>query len=174
MRSGKLAVLATTAVLALTGCAGDPNVAAYVDGSPIRQAEVDTLARAISQTVDTAGSEGTLRPVVLSILVQTKVAEAVAAEQQIEVTDAERQAVLATNAGLAALAQNPATADFTLRYLNAGLVLNSDKGSAAAAAVYARTAVRLNPRLGTWDAESHSVAEGSSGSLSELAPLKQG
>lgn len=174
MRSGKLAVLATTAVLALTGCAGDPNVAAYVNGSRISQAEVDTLARAIAQTVDTAGAEGTLRPVVLSILVQTKVAEVVAKEQKIEVTEAERQSVLASNPGLASLAQNPATADFILRYLNAGLVLSSDKGSVAADEVYARTPVRLNPRLGTWDAEAHAVAEGSSGSLSELAPLKQG
>lgn len=175
MRSMKLAGLATAGVLVLTGCAsGNPQVAAYVGDQTISQAQVDAVAKVLADsTTDTTDSGGGYAATVVQIMIQGKVAQAAAAAKGITVSDADRQKTLASNATLQTLAKNPVTADFITDYVDTSLILSKEEGQAAAKDVLAHTTIRVNPRFGVWDATSYGLVDGSTGSLSETAPIKQ-
>lgn len=177
MRSVKLAALATTAVLVLTGCAtGNPQVAAYVNAEQISQAHVDAVAQVLADTSsDTTDTAGTLRSTVLQIIIQSKVAQSAATAADITITEAQRDQTIASNETLAAMVKNPAATDFINDYVEATLVVGSDAGKAAFSDQLAKTTVTVNPRFGTWDSEKMAFVDGTAGgSISELAPAAQG
>ncbi|MFT4110599.1 hypothetical protein [Propionicimonas sp.] len=172
----KLAALATTGVLALAGCAsGNPQVAAYVDGTPISESQVDGPAEALANaSSDATDSASAFSATVLSIIIQSKVAAAAAAtDPSIAVTQAQRDTEIAGNETLATLVKDPAATDFINDYVEASLIVSSDAGKAAFTKQFAQTSVKLNPRFGTWDATQFAIADGSNGSLSSVAPIKQ-
>jgi hypothetical protein len=175
MRSVKLAALATTGVLVLAGCAtGNPQVAAYVGDTEITQAQVDSVSKVLANTssdpTDTAGSFGTT---VLQIMIQSKIAADVAEAKAITITDTQRQQVLASNANLATLAKDPAATDFINKYVEAVAVVGTDAGKSAFSDQFAKTAIRVNPRFGVWDDAHHALVDGSTGSISDVAPIRQ-
>jgi hypothetical protein len=171
----KLAGLAAAGVLALTGCAsGNPQVAAYVGDQTISQSEVDAVAKVLADsTSDTTDTGGGYAATVVQIMIQGKVAQAAAAEKNITVSDADRQKTLASNTTLAALAKNPVSTTFINDYVDTGIILGTAEGQAATKELLSRTTIRVNPRFGVWDATTYSLVDGSTGSLSEAAPIKQ-
>ncbi|MGV8909708.1 MAG: hypothetical protein ACOH1Y_12065 [Propionicimonas sp.] len=173
--------LAATGLLALAGCGGNPQVAAYVGGptSPIdvdvSQAEVDTIAKAIADsTSDAYDTAVTFTAPVMQILVQSAIVQQVAKDLKITVTDAQRETFYATAELYPALVKNPATHDFMVGFADANAILADKAVGPTYAALVAKTSIRVNPRYGTWDAKAGGLVEGSSGSLSEAAPIKQG
>ncbi len=171
----KVATVAIVGALALTGCSvTNPQVAAYVDGTPVSQTEVDTVSRVLAEsTADPLDTAGSFAPTVLTIIVQSKLAAKTAAEKGITVTEAQRQTVIAQNEVYGTLLGNPATAAFMTGFANASVILSDQSAVPVFQDVVARTPVRVNPRFGEWNKEQAALAEGSSGSLSELAPLPQ-
>jgi hypothetical protein len=173
--------LAATALLALAGCGGNPQVAAYVGGptSPIdvqvQQSKVDTIAKAIADTTsDAYDTAVTFTAPVMQILVQSALVQKVAADAKITVTDAQRETFYATAALYPELVKNPATHDFMVAFADANTILADKTVGPAYTALVTKTQIRVNPRYGTWDAKSGGLVDGSSGSLSEVAPIKQG
>lgn len=167
------AALATAGLLALAGCGGNPQIAVYVDDAPVPLAKVEAVAQVLADTssdaYDTAGS---FTPTVLQILVQAKLAERVATDKKITVTDAQRQTVYAQNELYSTLLKNPVTTGFMQSYADTAVVLADKSAQAAYRDVMAAATIRVNPRFGVWDPRNGSLAEGSSGSLSEAATPK--
>lgn len=173
--------LAATGLLVLAGCGGNPQVAAYVGGPTstidvqVQQAEVDKIARGIADTTsDAYDTAVTFTAPVMQILVQTVLAERVAKDLNLTVTDAQRETFYATAELYPELAKNPATRDFMVAFANANTILAQEPVGTAFGELVAKTPIRVNPRYGTWDPKAGALVEGSSGSLSEMAPIKQG
>jgi len=174
-----VAGLVMAGLLALAGCGGNPQVAAYIGGSgnavnvQVTQAEVDRIASAIAGTTsdayDTGVSFGTA---VMQIMVQSAVVAQVAKDKAITVTDAQRDTFYATQDLYPELAKNPVTHDFMVSYANTATVLADKAAATAYTELMAKTPVRVNPRFGVWDDTKGSLIDGSSGSLSEAAPTK--
>lgn len=175
MTSAKIAAMATAGLLAMTGCAvNNPQVAVYVGDSQVAQSNVDAVAMVLAETTsDPADSPGGFTTAVMTILVQSKLAQQAAAEKAIVVTDAQRLAVYASNELYAPLVKNPVTTDFMKGFADASVILAGDAGAAAFKDVVARTSIRVNPRYGKWDAATGGLVDGSTGSISEQAPIKQ-
>ena len=57
---------------------------------------------------------------------------------------------------------------------DANVVLSDEAAKAPMAELVANTPIKVNPRYGIWDAKAGGLIEGSPGSLSDPAPLKQG
>ncbi len=175
MKSGKLVALATTGVLALAGCAsGSPQVAAYVGDSQISQAQVDQVAQVLADTSsDPEDTAGGFAPTVVQLMIQNEIVGVAADAKKLTVPDADRAAAIAGDATLSALSKNPLTTDFITSYVTTQMLLNTEAGATAAQEVALATPIRVNPRFGVWDDTRLGLIQGSSGSLSELAPLKQ-
>ena len=172
----KAVAVAVVGVLALTGCTvTNPRVAAYVGGTPITQAEVDAVSGALADaSPDTSDTAAEFAPTVLVIMVQNQIAARAAADAGITVSDAQRQSIIAQNELYGVLLNNPASTDFMNDFAGTSIVVSDQAGVAAFQEAAAKTTVRLNPRFGEWDADAVALVEGSSGSLSEWAPFKQG
>lgn len=176
MRSVKFAALLATAVMVLAGCAtGNPQVAAYVDGSPISQAQVDQVSQAIVEaSTDPAATAGDVSGVVLQIMIHGKIAEQVAAGEHYTVAASERQSLISAN-GLDGLAADPRTADFVTEFVDSSIILQNTDFQNAVAQAWATADVEVNPRFGTWNTQQNALEDGTAGgSISSLAPLKQG
>ena len=176
-----VATLATTGLLALAGCGGNPQVAAYVGGSTsainvqVQQAEVDQISEAIAaSTSDAYDTAVTFRGPVMQILVQVAFANQVAKDAKITVTDAQRDAFYAQVALYPELLKNPATHDFMVGLADANVILGDEAAKAPMTELVANTPIKVNPRYGVWDPKAGGLIEGSPGSLSDPAPLKQG
>ncbi len=125
-----VAALATAGLLALTGCGSNPQVAAYVGGPgsavnmTVTQSEVDTIANEIAATTSDAYDTGaSFAANVMQIMVQSEIAAKVAKDKAITVTDAQRDAFYATVDLYPALAKNPVTSGFMVRFADASTVL---------------------------------------------------
>ncbi len=175
MKSGKLVALATTAVLALTGCAGgSPQVAAYVGDAQISQAQVDDVSQVLADTsTDPEDTAGGFAPTIVQLMIQNEILRVAAETKKLTIPETDRDAAIAGDATLSALSKNPLTADFVKSYVTTQLLLNTEAGATAAQEVATGTSIRVNPRFGVWDDTQLGLIQGSSGSLSELAPLKQ-
>ena len=174
-----VAGLATAGLLALGGCGGSPQVAAYVGGpgSPVNaqipQAEVDRAATAIAGASSDAYDTGaSFSSAVMQIKVQSAVVEQVAKDKAITVTDAQREAFYASQELYPLLAKDPVSHDFMVSYANTATILSDKAAATAYTELMAKTPVKVNPRFGVWDGNIGSLVEGSSGSLSEAAPAK--
>ncbi|HEX5334250.1 MAG TPA: hypothetical protein VFW55_00120 [Propionicimonas sp.] len=174
-----VAALATAGLLALTGCGSNPQVAAYVGGPDsavnltVTQSEVDTIANEIAATTSDAYDTGaSFAANVMQIMVQSEIAGVVAKDKGITVTDAQRDTFYATVELYPALAKNPVTAGFMVRFADASTILTDQAAATAFSDLLAKTPVRVNPRFGVWDDTKHGLVDGSTGSLSEAAPTK--
>lgn len=172
----KAAIGAIVGMLVLTGCAvTNPQVAAYVAGTPITQAEVDAVSGALAEaSPDPTDTAAGFASTVLVIMVQNQIAAKAAADAGITVTDAQRQSFMSQNELYGTLVENPASTDFMNDFATTSIVVSDEAGVEAFRDVLADTSVRVNPRFGEWDDEAAVLVEGSSGSLSELAPFNQG
>jgi hypothetical protein len=168
-----VAGLVTAGLLALTGCGSNPQVAAYVGDAQVSQASVDAVAQVLADTSPDADTAGAFTGTVMQIMVQGVLAATIGQVKGITVTDAQRQTLYSQNALYATLLKNPVTADFMKSYADTAVILSDASALADYKELLTSTDIRVNPRFGTWDHKAGGLVEGSTGSLSELAP-KQG
>lgn len=169
----KLAALATVGVIALTGCAGSPQAAAYVGDTQISQAEVEHLSAVIADvSTDPTDIASTYTRGVLQILIRNEVARTVTASGLATVTDAQRQQLLTQDASIGELMKTPDLTKLISGFLDWQVLASSDAGRAALVKGLGTTTIRLNPRNGVWDNQQAGIITDSTGSISELAPGK--
>lgn len=165
MRPVKIAAIAAAGVLGLSGCAGsDPQVAAYVDGVEVSVSQVDTVSRAVANI--NGDIPGGFNSAVASAFVQGKLAQELAAENNVDLSG-QRAEALAGN-GLQSLANDPATQDFAAAYADFILIAQTESGMAALQGKSAAASITINPRYGEWDVSRVSIPDGASGSLSSV------
>lgn len=158
---------AAAAVLALSGCGqANPNVVAYVGSSPITQQELDRALSGVQQTLE-PGQEVS-KPAVVSVLIQGRLAEQIAAERQVVITDAERDEALAAS-NLAPLLSVPDAKPLAYDFVDSQLLAQRIGPEEYLKAV-AASKVTLNPRFGQLYPGDKTIQPDSSGSLSTPAP----
>jgi hypothetical protein len=152
--------------LALGGCAeASPGVVAYVGDDRITEGQLDEAVAGLTTALE-EGQKVSSQAVV-SALIQGQLAEQIAVEKQIPLTDAARDAVLkgSTLEPLAAVeGARPVVYDVADSQLVAQKL-----GDEAYLAEIARRHVTLNPRYGVLDPAQKTVVAGQSGSLSQPA-----
>lgn len=109
-------------------------------------------------------SPGKYRVAVVAVSIEAQIAHETAKKINMNVTDAQRKEALGTDPGIAALAANPATADFINGLADAQIIFSDASGLAAGKQAAAAAVVNLNPRYGTWDPTK--IAPAGTGSLS--------
>ncbi|WP_375423375.1 hypothetical protein [uncultured Friedmanniella sp.] len=166
-RRRRSVVVMVLAGLALTACGhADPGVAAYVGDQEVSQSQVDQAVKGLSSIVD-AGQSVSVEAVV-NALVQGELAEQIAVDRKIEITDAERDAALkGTNlAGLVKVADaQPVVFDVADQ-----AIVAQKLGNAAYLDEVKKRSVILNPRYGVLDPTQKTIVADQSGSLSVPAP----
>lgn len=168
-RSRPVRLLAATALLGvtLTGCAhADPGVAAYVGDDEITQAQVDQAISGLSSIVE-AGQSVSVEAVV-NALIQGELADQIAAEQKIPLTDAARVAAL-KGSNLETLV-DVADAQPVVYDVADQAIVAQKLGNAAYLDQVKSAEVTLNPRYGVLDPTQKTIVTDKSGSLSVPAP----
>ncbi|SDR92423.1 hypothetical protein SAMN04488543_0757 [Friedmanniella luteola] len=162
------AAAAVVAAVALTGCSGaSPSVVAYVGNATITQSQLEQAVTGLSSTLQEGQTVS--QEAVVNAMIQGQLAEQIAAEKDIALTDADRDAVLASSE-LAPLAQVPAAREVVYDVADSQIVAQK-LGADAFLAEIAHRDVTLNPRYGVLDPAQKTVVTGQSGSLSEpVAP----
>lgn len=161
--------VALAATLALSGCASsngvtnNPRYAAIVDGVGITEDNIDSVNKALTTALQTDPRQ--YRFSVLVIMVQGALADRIGADNRITITDAMRNAYIATDEVLSTLAEDSATRGLVYDIADTDL-LRQKLGEAAFVAAAQKHSVVVNPRYGTWSAADLSVT-GDFGSLSE-------
>ncbi len=160
------AAAAAVAVAALAGCSNaSPSVVAYVGDAQISQRQLQQAVDGLSSTLEEGQTVST--EAVVNAMIQGSMAEQIAAEQDIALTDADRDAVLAQSE-LAPLAKVPEAREVVYDLADSQIVA-STLGSEAFLAEIAERDVTLNPRYGVLDPEQKIVVTGQTGSLSQPA-----
>jgi hypothetical protein len=160
------AAVAGLAVAALAGCSNaSPSVVAYVGDEQISQSQLEQAVDGLSSTLQEGQTVST--EAVVNAMIQGAVAEQIAAEQDIALTDAERDAVLAQSE-LAALTKVPQAREVVYDLADTQIVA-STLGEEAFLAELAERDVTLNPRYGVLDPAQKVVVQGQTGSLSQPA-----
>jgi hypothetical protein len=159
---------AVVAALALAGCSGaSPSVVAYVGDAEITQSQLDQAMTGLSSTLQEGQTVS--QEAVVNAMIQGQLAEQIAADQDIVLTDADRDAVLATSE-LAPLAQVPAAREVVYDVADSQIVAQKLGPDAFLAEIKQRE-VTLNPRYGVLDPAQKTVVTGQTGSLSQpVAP----
>lgn len=161
-------ILAAAAVvaLALTGCAHSVNDAAVVDGVALPESEI--LAASAAAAPITQQSAAALATSVVQAEIQGLIAEKIAANHNVPLTDATRAELVSTSDTLKALLATTEGKTLGIRLADTSVV-----GAKVDAAVFAKecseVAVTLNPRYGTWSKELCGL-DNAVGSLSKPAP----
>lgn len=168
----KLLAAVTAALLLFSGCADPgPQVAAVVGDSQISVAEVDSTAKALSDTYASVGTQtktwGEVRMLAVSYLIFGKMAPATMQLANVQITDAQFAQIYGSDAFLKALADNPDSAAFAQAYAEYLLLQNVQTMGPAYLQVLANTPVTVNPQFGSWDAAAGGLT-GQSGSMSTL------
>lgn len=162
-------VLAVTAVVGLTlvGCGrADPGVAAYVGDQEITQAQVDQAVSGLGSLVQ-AGQSVSVEAVV-NALVQGELAQQIAADQKVPLTDAARAAAL-KGTNLADLVKVPDAQPVVCDVADQAIVAQQLGNAAYLEQVKGRRVI-LNPRYGVLDPARKTIVTDKSGSLSVPAP----
>jgi hypothetical protein len=167
-RSRRMAVAATALLgLALAGCAhASPGVVAYVGDDAIPQRAVDAAVAGVSSTLQegqTVSAEA-----VVNAMIQGKLAEQIAADKRIAITDAERNAAL-QGSNLEGLVAVPAAKEIVYDLADQRIVSQKIGGEAAYLKEIQGRSVKLNPRYGVLDPAQKTIVTGQSGSLSQPA-----
>jgi hypothetical protein len=164
-RSRRMVVAATALLgLALAGCAqASPGVVAYVGDDAISQTTLDTAVAGLSSTLQegqTVSAEA-----VVNAMIQGKLSEQIAAEQQIAITDADRDSVL-KGSNLEGLVAVPEAKEVAYDVADQQIV-SQKIGAEAYLKEIGRRSVKLNPRYGVLDPAQKTIVSGQSGSLSQ-------
>ena len=162
-------LVSAVAVLALAGCAdAEPAVVAYVGDERITQSQFDRAVTGVSSTLQEG--QQVSRDAVVNAMVHGVLAEQIAAQRNLTITDAQRDAFLRTT-DLAVLLDDPDAR--ALAYDVADQQLVSEKvGAQAYITAVREQPVTLNPRFGVLDPEAKLITSAEqSGSLSKPAPL---
>ncbi len=162
--SRKFAAAVAVAALALTGCAQSPSMAARVGDVTISEQQVNDATDAISEAFEVG--PGQARTVAFAALMRGALAENLEAKYNHTITDSERDAVLASDPTLAMLSTHEKTKELANGVAD-GIVMVQRIGSDAIVDEVASLGVTLNPRYGTWNADTGEF--GGSGSLSREA-----
>lgn len=160
----RTAVVAAAAALALTGCTHNPSVAATVDGVAISERAVQQATDALVAAFDADPSDA--RDFAVNRTIHGQLAERIAADNGITITEADRVEVLNQQPQLAALAQQPHGKALADDWIDITVVAGS-LGTEKLLSEVAKHPVTVNPRYGAWDPTTAST--GGSGSLSVKA-----
>ena len=153
--------------LALTGCGqSQPGVVAYVGDARISESDVDSAVTGLTSALQPG--QTVARDAVVNALVQGVLAEQIAADRGITVTDADREKVL-KGTNLESLVSLPAVKPIAYDVADSAIV-SQKVGSEAYLAELAKRRVTLNPRYGVLDPKLKTVVTDQSGSLSVPAP----
>ena len=154
------------AVLGLSGCSQAPSSAAVVDGTVIGVSEIEAASAAAAPIV--GQDAASLGPTVVQAHVQGLVAEKIAKNHSIELTDAARAETIAGNTVLAKLADTPGGKNLAVALANTAVVAGK-VDTTTLAAECSQAVVVVNPRYGSWAKELCGL-DSDSGSLSKPAP----
>ncbi len=162
-RGVRLVAAAVTAVAVLAGCAGQPGAAAVVDGRSISTAELATAYEQLAPIFAGAGAQD-----VLGVLITEPFAAQVASDRGVGVNDEQALDLLRQVATQALGEEKGAELEFgpgaiaVGRYSLAASALRDLSDADAAAAEYqdlVRAAdIDVNPRFGSFDADTLAVA----------------
>ena len=152
--------------LALAGCGhASPGVVAYVGDDTITQSSLDRAVAGLSSTLQegqTVSSEA-----VVNAMIQGQLSEQIAADQNLTITDADRDAVL-KGSPLEPLVAVPDAKPVAYDVADQQIVARKI-GDQAYLDEVKRRPVTLNPRYGVLDPNQKLVVTGQSGSLSQPA-----
>lgn len=155
--------LLTPLSAALTGCAGaEPSVVAYVGDTRITQTQLDQAVDGVSSTLEEG--QQVAPQAVVNVLIIGEIASQLAAEQSIDITDAQREDLIETG-NLAPLLDVPAARPLAFDFADQNIVAER-LGPEAFVTELGRREVTLNPRFGTLDPQTKQIREATSGSLS--------
>ena len=172
MRAGRRiggGLVSAAAVLALAGCGNaEPSVVAYVGNDRITQAQFDRAVSGVSSTLQEG--QQVSRDAVANALIHGVLAEQIAADRKVQVSDSQREKFLQSTE-LAVLLGNPDARQVAYDIADQQLVAEKVGAEAYVAAVRDRS-VTLNPRFGVLDpAQKLITSAEQTGSLSKPAPL---
>lgn len=140
-------------LLLLTGCAGrDPKVAAVVGDVTITVAQVEQTAAGLAEFNEAPERAGEIQASVLSQLIGFEAVRQIGQSNNITISEADKQALLATSTDLTSASADPRLTDFIDGTLQAYLVAQT-LGQEATAQAVAGLTVEVNPRFGTWQPE---------------------
>lgn len=158
--------VAIAASLTGAGCSNAaPGVVAYVGDTEISQKEVDTAVSAVSTTIE-AGQQVSTEAVV-NAMIQGALAEQIAADKKIALSDKERDAFLKTS-NLAPLLNVAGAKPVAYDVADQQIVAKA-LGAEAFLAEIERRPVKLNPRYGLLDPKQKTILADQSASLSQPA-----
>jgi hypothetical protein len=162
-------LVSAAAVLALAGCANaEPSVVAYVGNDRITQAQFDRAISGVSSTLQEG--QQVSRDAVANALIHGVLAEQIAADKKVQVSDSQRDKFLQSTE-LAVLLGNPDARAVAYDIADQQLVAQKVGAEAYVAAVR-ESPVTLNPRFGVLDpAQKLITSVEQTGSLSKPAPL---
>jgi hypothetical protein len=167
-RSSAVRVAALACILVVTllaaGCAkAEPVVVAYVGPSKITQQQLDDAIEGVSTILQEGQSVS--RSAIVNTMIHGEIAEQLAADNNIVISDGERDALI-KNSNLAGLLNVPKGRPIAYDVADQQIV--SDKmGSAAYLAAVANQPVTLNPRFGVLDPNQKTIIADKSASLAE-------
>lgn len=161
-RVGRKAVVAAAVAgaVVLGGCAQSPSNAAVVEGTKISRDQYQSA-------VETGANLNLSADIVLSLMIQGEIAEQVAADRGIEITDGDRAKVL-EQAAPGALEQVPQARE--LLHLDADRAIVVQRvGEEEFTQAVTDADVTVNPRFGSWDPQQALQVIPGTGSLSQQA-----
>ena len=157
-------VLAAIVVLLASGCAveGAPSTVAYVGNERITQKQLDAAVASVQAAL---GTDDEVSPLaVVNVKIQGAIANQVAAEREIPVTDAQRDALLA-DTNLKPLLADPVSRQVAYDIATPQIVAQT-VGTEAYLRDLQSAKVTLNPRYGVLDPATKTIIDGQSASLS--------
>lgn len=154
-----LAALALTGGM-LTGCSSSPTTAATVNGTTITRDQVEQAYAGASQVLGDANQLS--KAEVLTVMIQSVVAEDVAQRIGYTITNGDRDAKLSA-AALAVPQARPFVYDVADTNLVAARV-----GTASLTNSIKAADVRINPRYGSWQPSTSVAVVAGTGSLSQV------
>jgi hypothetical protein len=164
LRHGLLPVVV---ILALAGCANaEPGVVAYVGDTRITQGQLDRAVAGVSATLEPG--QQVSRDAVVNVMIHGVLAEQIAADHNISVTDSEREALI-KRSELADLLAVPDAKPIAFDIADQQIVAQRVGAEAYLTAVRERP-VTLNPRFGVLDPAQKLILGDRTGSLAKPAP----
>ena len=160
-------LLPAAVILALAGCANaEPGVVAYVGDTRITQRQLDRAVAGVSATLEPG--QQISRDAVVNVMIHGVLAEQIAADQNISVTDSEREALI-KDSELADLLTVPEAKPIAFDVADQQIVAQKVGAEAYLSAVRERP-VTLNPRFGVLDPAQKVILGDRTGSLAEPVP----
>ena len=152
--------------LGLVGCGqANPSVVAYVDDTAITQHQLDEAVAGASQTLEQG--QQVSPQAVINVLIQGQVAAAIAAQDKIVISDADRDAVLA-GSNVESLTAVPAAKPLAYDLADQQIVAKK-LGPEAYLDRLAQQKVVLNPRYGVLDPQQKVIQGDDSAALARPA-----